>query len=266
VILDEDMAQLVVAEATNDAHAQPLTRAGTNSVLGDEMSSVESDDEMAPATLLKASWDSNASCWTEVIRAGGIASRQLVTDRAIVDTVQTLSPRSMLDVGCGEGWLCRALTDQVPRIFGIDGSEELVAQARQLGGGEFAHLSYAEMRGSVVLANERFDVIVANFALLDDDLPGFLEAMRGMVNDGGALVIQTLHPSAVPPPYRSEWRIEDFAAFDGQADWKPMPWYFRTLGDWIGGLQPHWHLRGLIEPLHPETERPASLILVAEPI
>ena len=121
------------------------------------------------------------------------------------------------------------------------------------------------MRGSATLANKRFDVVAANFTLLDDDLSGFFETARCLVTDQGSLVIQTLHPSAVPPPYRSGWRTENFAAFEGGRDWRPMPWYFRTLGDWVGGLQPRWRLSSLVEPLYPMTDQPASLILVVDP-
>jgi|APTNR8051073442_1049403.scaffolds.fasta_scaffold00330_32 hypothetical protein len=45
----------------------------------------------------------------------------------------------------------------------------------------------------------------------------------------------------------------------------PMPWYFRTLASWLEAVQTSGlTLESLREPLHPETGRPASLILVAK--
>lgn len=58
------------------------------------------------------SWQNNAEAWTAAVRERRIESRTLVTDRAIVDAVLSRSPRHVLDIGCGEGWLGRALADR----------------------------------------------------------------------------------------------------------------------------------------------------------
>jgi len=52
------------------------------------------------------------------------------------------TPFSAIDVGCGNGWVCRKLTslDSCNKVVGIDGSKEMIAKARQKGDGEF-HLS-----------------------------------------------------------------------------------------------------------------------------
>src|ERR1700689_2940465 len=55
------------------------------------------------------SWRNNAHAWTSAVREQRIDSRALVTDRAIVDAVLARAPRSVLDIGCGEGWLARRL-------------------------------------------------------------------------------------------------------------------------------------------------------------
>ena len=56
------------------------------------------------------SWHTNATPWTSAVREQRIESRRLVTDRAIVDAVFSRKPNSVLDLGCGEGWLVRALS------------------------------------------------------------------------------------------------------------------------------------------------------------
>lgn len=64
---------------------------------------------------LVASWDANAAAWTDAVRSGQIASRRLATDAAAVDAVvRAVDGRvaRVLDVGCGEGWLSRALADR----------------------------------------------------------------------------------------------------------------------------------------------------------
>ena len=52
------------------------------------------------------------------------------------------TPFSAIDVGCGNGWVCRKLTslDDCNKVVGIDGSKEMIAKAKQKGEGEF-HLA-----------------------------------------------------------------------------------------------------------------------------
>ena len=215
---------------------------------------------------LERSWQANAAAWTAAVRGGAIASRRLATDAAIIEAVTALAPRRVLDLGCGEGWLARALAARGIAVVGIDGSEDLVEAARAAGGGSFHVLGYGEIAADPARAGADFDAVVANFALLDDAAAPLLRALRRVIAPAGALVIQTLHPLAAGPPYRDGWRVEDFRGF-GEVPWRPMPWYFRTVGSWLALLhESGYALRALAEPLHPETALPLSLLLVAEPI
>src|SRR5471032_2970627 len=83
------------------------------------------------------SWYSNAQAWSDAIRTASIASRKLVTNQAIIDAVASISPHRVLDIGCGEGWLVRALSARGMSVIGIDIVPDLVARAGALGGGEF---------------------------------------------------------------------------------------------------------------------------------
>src|SRR5690606_10246946 len=88
------------------------------------------------------SWHKNAPSWTAVVRGGQIESRRLVTDRAIVEAVLDYSPQSVVDIGCGEGWLIRELVPQVAHLVGVDVVPDLIAQAKTVGGGDFFVASY----------------------------------------------------------------------------------------------------------------------------
>ena len=59
---------------------------------------------------LLASWDANAAAWTTAVREQRIPSRRAGTDAAIVQACLRTIAATVLDVGCGEGWLARALT------------------------------------------------------------------------------------------------------------------------------------------------------------
>jgi len=71
------------------------------------------------------------------VRGNQIESRALVTNQAIVDAVLSRSPSTVLDIGCGEGWLVRALSSHGIDAVGVDVVPELIEHAKQAGGGTF---------------------------------------------------------------------------------------------------------------------------------
>jgi 2-polyprenyl-3-methyl-5-hydroxy-6-metoxy-1,4-benzoquinol methylase len=207
------------------------------------------------------SWHKNAAPWVTAVRDNEIESRTLVTNQAIVDAVRSLSPTTGLDIGCGEGWLARALPGVA--MTGVDAVPELVEAARRAGDGDFRVMSYEEIaQGRLALA---VDVAVCNFSLIGEDaVAGLFRAAPSYLRPGGALVVQTMHPLTAcgDAPYQDGWREGSWAGFNpGFTD--PPPWYFRTLGSWVKLYAGHgFRLLDMREPLHPQTGQPASLILV----
>ncbi|MBC7897391.1 MAG: class I SAM-dependent methyltransferase [Cytophagaceae bacterium] len=221
-------------------------------------------DPRSDAKVL-SSWHVNADAWTRAVRDRRIESRKLVTDAAIVEAVLALHPATMLDIGCGEGWLVRTLGPHGIRGTGLDAVPALIEQATRAGGGDFHVATYEAIADGAFTTT--VDVVVANFSLIGDDaVSRMLRRVPTLLAAGGALVIQTLHPMVAcgDHPYVDGWRDGSWAGFsDDFTD--PAPWYFRTLASWIALLGDCGMPRVRIaEPLHPTTHKPASLILVAE--
>jgi 2-polyprenyl-3-methyl-5-hydroxy-6-metoxy-1,4-benzoquinol methylase len=218
----------------------------------------------APDSTLLESWHHNAQSWIDAIRSGAIESRLKVTDQAILLAVASRQPERVLDLGCGEGWLLRALAERAINGVGVDGDATLVEAARAAGSSPVHLANYEQLAQAKVDIGSDYDLICANFALLHQDIIPLLTAMNALLAPGGALVIQTLHPwSAAASDYQDGWRQETFTGFKGQ--WQPMPWYFRTLSSWLNALDmAGFQLTGLQEPQHPQSPVPQSLLLVAE--
>lgn len=215
---------------------------------------------------LRESWSENAGAWTGAVRSGGIESRVLATDAAVVQAALGRAPDTVLDVGCGEGWLAHRLAELGVEVTGFDASEELVRRAAE-GPGQFHLLDYAAFAAAPNGLGGPFDVAVCNFSILGEEVQPLLRALREAVREGGALVIQTLHPlaAASDQPYSDGWREEGFRGL-GDGFSAPMPWYFRTVGSWVRELvAAGFVVEEIREPRHPESGQVLSMIFVLSP-
>ncbi|WP_281558782.1 class I SAM-dependent methyltransferase [Thalassomonas sp. RHCl1] len=227
------------------------------------------------------SWLKNAAPWTAAIDNDEITSRVEVTNLAVIELLLTLCSQKcskrqslkLLDLGCGEGWLIRALDKALQKsgdagvidMLGTDVVPELIANAEKQGVGRFKTLSYEAL--SFENLQEKFDVIVCNFSLLGEQSVNRVFAqVQDLLNNEGVFVVQTLHPVSAcgDQPYRDGWRSGSWQGFSEDFV-DPPPWYFRTLPSWLalftdnGLTSPE-----IIEPKRCNNSAPLSVIFVAQ--
>ncbi|MGD9636675.1 MAG: class I SAM-dependent methyltransferase [Pirellulales bacterium] len=217
--------------------------------------------------LIRSSWEANAAAWAQVVREGSIPSRRAGTDAAILSACVQLRPRRVLDLGCGEGWLARALSADGIEVVGVDCSAALIEAARIAGGANYIVTEYDSLIHDPGTVPGPFDTIVCNYSLFADPLAPLLKSLANRLAANGRLLAQTVHPwiAAGDGPYECGWREETFADF--AADFPAaMPWYFRTLESWCEELrQSGLFVERVDEPRDSSQGRPLSIVFCCAP-
>ena len=211
------------------------------------------------------SWRKNAAPWTMAVRNEEIQSRKLVTNSAIVEGVLSLRPKTVLDLGCGEGWLAHRLAAHGITVLGTDVVPDLIAKASDTQSGAlFKTLSYEEISQGAL--SGKYDVVVSNFALLgNESVTNLFKTIPSLINPNGSFVVQTIHPvvGCGEFPYIDGWREGSWAGFNSQFT-DPAPWYFRTLESWVRLFTSNgFSLQEIKEPINPLTEKIASVLFIA---
>lgn len=209
------------------------------------------------------SWQQNAGEWIHAIQGHTIASRKF-TNPAIVETIKQYKPSTVLDLGCGEGWLTRALSNKDTFVTGVDGTKELVEHAKTLSNNPFYTLNFEEIIAGMPIPNAPFDAVVLNFCLyLKDGLIPLFLALKNQLTANGHIFIQTLHPSFLlmnKLPYQSQWVEDSWKGLPGNFT-QPHRWYARTLEDWFAVFDEAGLATTLKEPIN-DAGLPVSLIFI----
>ena len=217
-------------------------------------------DEKTEFAIIE-SWRKNVDSWIRAIKDQEIESRNLATNKSIVEVIIGLAPRKVLDVGCGEGWLVRELDSKGIDVFGVDAIPEFINAAISEGNGRYRTLTYKELSFSML--GEKFDVLVCNFSLFGkESVLSLFQSAAQLLNNGGSLVVQTLHPTQVAGEEQTHdgWREGSWAGFNAEFR-DPAPWYFRTTNSWKSLFtQFGFESLDIIEPVNPKTGLPASII------
>ena len=211
------------------------------------------------------SWQINAAEWIRVLDENLIPSRE-VTNQAIVHAILEYMPASVIDIGCGEGWLVRELTQRGIQSVGVDGTEELIKRAKSLKDGQFYVQSFEEIIKGKALRGAPFEAAIFNFCLyLKEEVELLFDAVKQHLQGDRLVFIQTLHPHAFINPgftYKNQWLDNSWQGLKGEFN-NPHGWYFRTLEGWIDTLaNSGFILVKIIEPMLPDFSKLTSIIFV----
>ena len=132
-------------------------------------------------------WEDSAAAWIASLGEDGDFGRLYVLDPVMVPRALAARPKTMLDVGCGEGRFCRMLAKHGVVVTGIDPTRALLAEAkaRDPAGtyieGEAARLPFDD---------GTFDLVASYLALIDiPDAAAAIAEMARVLKPSGRLLI-----------------------------------------------------------------------------
>ena len=128
----------------------------------------------------------------------------LCSQRDMKQTVESLQPQSVLEVGCGDGGMIGALNRSIPRLVGVDVCKEAIAFAQAF----HADIEFSAMDAADV--TESFDVVMAVEVLehIPDPLVArFLRVLSDRAKSGGHVFLSV--PSSNIPVKEKHFRHYD---------------------------------------------------------
>ncbi|TWF82907.1 class I SAM-dependent methyltransferase [Kitasatospora viridis] len=153
-------------------------------------------------------WDTIADWYAELLRTGSPLND--FNRAALLDLLPAeLAGRRVLDLGCGEGLVARALAARGAEVLGIDPCAPLLDHARAAGTPGPGTVRYAVDDGCLLatVADRSVEWVTAGLSLNHvPDLGAALTAVRRVLTAHGALVFSVPHPCFEAP--HASWTSE----------------------------------------------------------
>ncbi len=158
---------------------------------------------------IQAEWDALCGSRQEVIDLGKDFSLLAVTAPCIIEELSPCGVNSILDIGCGTGYLTSLLAKHARKCVGIDVSATSIAFAKERYsdcGAEFIVSSVSKFS-----TENKFDICVSNMVFsCDPDWINSVRAISRLLTIGGKLLIMLPHPCNWP----KYWGFENASWFN----------------------------------------------------
>jgi SAM-dependent methyltransferase len=142
---------------------------------------------------IRKCWNELADDWRVQVGADGDSNRRLNSDPVLWEFVGDVRGLSVLDAGCGTGYLSKKLHDRGALVTGVDLAERMVEVARADHPGIDFRVDSCTALWTV--GDGIFDLVVANYVLMDTpDLEATMRAFARVLKPGGAAVLVFSHP------------------------------------------------------------------------
>ncbi len=167
---------------------------------------------------------------------------------AVLKLLRGISGKTVLDLGCGAGWLAGKLSRRGALVYGLDNSPKWISICRKQNGrsGNIRFIT-ADSANLKIFRNGMFDVIIANMVFLcvpsrQKLIKTFREVSRILKKDG-LFIFSDCHPVTNmigPTCTKVSGRVPGFSYFDDGAKYKST--YLLSDYSRIDFVDSHWSM------------------------
>lgn len=225
-------------------------------------------------TTPESSYTENANFWITIIRDRLDRYRSELTDQAVLEAVGPASGLTILDAGCGEGYLSRMFAQGGAEAIGVDACADLIKSAQERAAEAGLLIDYhVGTVDDLPIRDGKCDIVVCNHLIndLQNIATPFREFAR-VTREGGRIVILMLHPCfygahaersinhryPTPDEYFRLRTIEQQFKVAGITSPAKVAMWFRPLEDYVSQLQESgFYITSLNEP-HPSADQLAD--------
>ena len=154
--------------------------------------------------------------------------------KGLVDLLAPKSDERILDLGCGTGVLTSEIAMSGAKVFGIDRSPEMVAQARS----KFPALRFEVVDATEMKFNEEFDAVFSNAVL--HWIPEAEQVVRGIarvLKPGGRFVAEFGGKGNIQTLVKAFHRA--FAGLGMSEPEDVSPWFYPGIAEYAALLEKH---------------------------
>lgn len=147
-------------------------------------------------------WDRNSTVWSEMVASGQDKFRRRFHDPAFFKLLGPVEGLTVLDAGCGEGYICRSLARKGAHVTGVDLSGALleIAQKQSVPGKyppQYLQGSITTLKG---IKDNSQDRVISTMTLMDTpQLDKVMASFFRVLKPGGECVITLKHPISTWP-------------------------------------------------------------------
>lgn len=222
-------------------------------------------------TTPESSYAENAHFWVTIIRDRLDRYRSELTDRAVLAAIGPATGVTILDAGCGEGYLSRSLAQDGADTIGIDACADLIKSAQEVATESGLAIDYhVGTVDNLPIRDGQCDVVVCNHLINDlKEISAPFREFARVTREGGRIVILMLHPCfygahaersknrtyPTPAEYFQLRTIEQQFEVAGVTSPAKVAMWFRPLEDYVSQLhESGFHITSLSEP-HPSIDQ-----------
>ncbi len=147
---------------------------------------------------IQKQWEDNAEAFANLIAGTGTPHHESILNPCVEELLGDVRGKSLLDAGCGEGYLARYYTKKGADVTAIDLSPSLIETSKMITDSESLEVDYrvGDVCHIESVPNETFDIVLSNLVLLNiPDLEVALKEYNRVLKTEGYLVFSIVHPA-----------------------------------------------------------------------